>query len=185
MKRIILALIIGCSGSLSSQESKLTVSNYSTYDFHGILIATPLGSCYPMVSISGPAVPNELVVPAGTVYGLSSYPSATGITSFLVQTSATSPAIPRAPSHPSLSPPSGIATMTDWRHTKFQMYFAGTSVPVSSGGTSVPETYFNGNLGDGTNSCWLGDSYISTTYGDAEFFKISSGGITYSYINIY
>lgn len=185
MKKIILAITIGFSGLLSSQESKLTVSNYSAYDFHGILLSTPLGTCYPMVSISGPAVPSELVVPAGTVYGLSSYPSATGITSFLVQTSATSPAIPRIPGHPLLAPPSGIATMTDWRHTKFQMYFAGTNVPVSSGGTSIPETYFNGNLGDGTYSCWSGDSYTSTTYGDADFYKISSGGIIYSYINIY
>jgi hypothetical protein len=185
MKRIILALTIGCSGLLSSQQSKLTVNNYSVYDFHGVLIATPLGSCYPIVSISAPAVPSELVVPAGTVYGLSSYASSTTITSFLVQTSATNPAIPRVPSHPTLIPSGAISTMTDWRHTKFQMYFAGTGTPVSSGGTSVPETYFNGNLGDGTNSCFTGSSYISSVYGDAEFFKISSGGITYSYINIF
>jgi len=185
MKKIILALTIGCSGLLISQQSKLTVNNYSAYDFRGVLIATPLGTCYPMVSISGPAVPSELVVPAGTTYGLSSYASATGISSFLVQTSATNPATPRVPSHPTLAPSGGISTMTDWRHTKFQMYFPGSGLPVSSGGTSVPETYFNGNLGDGTNSCFTGPSYIATTYGDAEFFKISSGGITYSYINIF
>lgn len=185
MKKIILAVTIGCSGLLSSQQSKLIVNNYSAYDFHSVLIATPLGTCYPMVSISGPGVPSELVVPAGTVYELSSYASATLITSFLVQTSATSPATPRAPGHATLTPSSGIATMTDWRHAKFQMYFPGTHVPVSSGGTSVPETYFNGNLGDGTNSCYNGGSYISTVYGDAEFFKISSGGVTYSYINIF
>jgi hypothetical protein len=176
MKRIILALTIGCSGLFSSQQSRLNVNNYSAYDFHGVVNATPSGSCYPMVSISGPAVPNELVVPAGTFYFLSSYQSATGITSFLVQTSATNPAIPRVPSHPSLIASGVIATMTDWRHTKFQMYFAGTS---------VAETYFNGNLSDGTNSCFTANSYISTAYGDAEFFKISSGGTTFSYINIY
>jgi len=176
MKRIILALTIGCSGLVFSQQSKLTVNNYSAYDFHGVLIATPLSSCYPMVSISGPAVPDVLVVPAGTDYGLSSYASATGITSFFVQTNATNPGTPRPPSHPTLNPSGGIATFTDWRHTKFQMYFAGTN---------TAETYFNGNLGDGTNSCYTGSSYVSTPYGDAEFFKISSGTFVYSYINIF
>lgn len=188
MKKQLLILCCAIGGMISAQQSTLIINNYSSYDYHGQLMATPLGSCYPMVSIGGVAVtPDQLIVPASTDYMLPSYSNglANGITTFLVQTSVTNPAVPRAPDHVTLSPTGAISTNTNWRHTKFQMYFAGTNTPVSSGGASIPETYFNGNLGDGTNSCFSGPSYISTVYGDANWFTISSGGTQYTYIQIF
>lgn len=187
MKKQLLILCSVLGGMISAQQSTLIINNYSSYDYHGQLMATPLGSCYPMVSIGYPAVPNQLIVPALSDYKLPSYSdgASNGITTFLVQTSGANPATPRVPGHITLSPGGPIASNTNWRHTKFQMYFAGTNTPVSSGGTSVPETYFNANLGDGTNSCFSGPSNISTIYGDAEWFTISSGGIQYTYIQIF
>lgn len=187
MKKQFLMMCCALGGMISAQQSTLIINNYSSYDYHGQLMATPLGACYPMVSIGYPAVPDQLIVPALSDYELQSYSvgAANGITTFLVQTSGTNPAVPRVPNHPTLAPTGAISVNTNWRHTKFQMYFAGTNTPVSSGGTSVPETYFLGNLGDGTNSCFTGPSNISTTYGDADWFTISSGGVQYTYIQIF
>ncbi|WP_144282714.1 hypothetical protein [Chryseobacterium echinoideorum] len=187
MKKHFLMICCALGVQISAQQSRLTVNNYSTYDFHGQLMATPLGTCYPMIAIASPAVPDQLIVPASNSFYLPTYSDGVGagISSFSVVTSPTNPAVPRVPSHPSLSPSGAISTNTDWRHTKFQMFFAGTNTPLSSGGTNVPETYFLGNMGDGTNSCFTGPSYISSVYGDAEWFNISSGGVKYTYIQIY
>lgn len=187
MKKQFLMICCALGGMISAQQSTLIINNYSSYDYHGQLMATPLGTCYPMVSIGYPAVPDQLIVPAFSDYKLPFYAdgAANGITTFLVQTSGANPAVPRVPGHVTLSSTGVISTNTNWRHTKFQMYFAGTNTPVSSGGTSIPETYFNANLGDGTNSCFSGPSYISTLYGDAEWFTISSGGTQYTYIQIF
>lgn len=187
MKKHFLIICCALGIQISAQQSKLTINNYSTYDFHGQLMATPLGTCYPMVSIADPAIPNQLIVPASSSFNLSTYSDglASGISSFLVTTSPTNPATVRAPSHPTLSPTGPISVNTDWRHTKFQMYFAGTGTPVSSGGTNIPETYFNGNLGDGTNSCFSGPTNISSFYGYAEWYTISSGSIKYTFIDIF
>lgn len=183
--------------SIFSQQSSLIINNYSAYDFRGNLLAFPMNACYPRVGISDPGNPNQILVHAQSHQGnglelqYNNYASAGTnslypVTAFFVQTSATNPALAQSPNHPSLNPLGPISTNTDWKHTKFQMYFAGTGTPVSSGGVNVPETYFNGNLGDGLNSCGYGQSYISTFYGDAEWFVITgSAGQKFSFIQIY
>lgn len=196
MKKAIFITMSLLGISVYSQQSTLIVNNYSIYDFHGSILANPVNACYPSVSISYPATPNQSIVPANSHQGnglqleYSNYASAGTnplypITTFLVQTAGTSPAQPRVPSHVLLLPTGPVSLNTDWHHTKFEMYFAGTNIKVSSGGVNVPETYFNGNLGDGLNTCFLGASYITTTYGDAEWFTITAGGTKYSYIQIF
>ncbi|WP_312343652.1 hypothetical protein [Chryseobacterium binzhouense] len=187
MKKHFLIICCALGTQIFAQQSKLTINNYSPYDFRGQLMATPLGTCYPMVSIGYPAVPDQLLVPASDSFYLSTYNDgvAAGISSFFVTTSPTNPGMPRIPNHPTLSPMGPISLNTDWRHTKFQMWFAGTNTPVSSGGTNVPETYFLGNLGDGTNSCFSGPTNVSSVYGYAEWYTISSGSIKYTFIDIF
>lgn len=198
MRRTIYVIAFLLAGvSLNAQQSRLTLNNYTPYDFRGSLTATGLGSCHPFVSVGDPAVPSLIKVPANSHQGNDlqleyiNYAAAGSnilypITSFNVQTSATNPGMPRVPTSPVLSPSGPVSINTDWRHTKFQMYFAGTDVKVSSGGTSIPETYFNGNLSDqSVNPCFGGSNYISTVYGEAEWFVISSGGNKYTYIQLY
>lgn len=184
--------------NIFAQQSILTVNNYSTYDFHTALLAaidsTP---CYPGVSIgfNGNATnPSQVVVPANSSdingnqliyknYWDSAAPAFNGlypITTYLVSPSSTIQQV-RPATHPSLNPAGPISMNTDWRYAKFFMTYAGTNTSVSGGS---PLSYFNGTLGDGT-PCSAGGSYVSTSFGDGEWFSITSGTTKYTYIQIY
>jgi hypothetical protein len=184
--------------NIFGQQSTLIVNNYSTYDFHtALLAATDNTPCYPAVSIGfdGNATnPSQVIVPANSsdlngnqlVYesykdsGMPTFNGLYPIGSYLVSTTGTNQQI-RVPSHFSLNPAGGISLGTNWRYAKFFMTYAGTNTSVSGGS---PLTYFNGTVGDGT-PCSAGSSYVSTTFGDAEMFSITSGGVAYTYIQIY
>lgn len=196
MRKVILTIALTLGVKAYSQQSILVINNYTAYDFHGPLFANPANSCVPSVGISYPANPETMIVPADSHEGnglalmYKSYAEAGTnplypVASYIVQTATASPSQIRIPTHPILNPTGPVSMNTDWRHTKFQMYFKGTNVKVSSGGVNIPETYFNGNLGDGLNTCFSGQSYISTTYGDAEWFTITVSNIKYSYIQLY
>lgn len=181
-----------------AQKSILTVNNYSTYDFHtALLAATDATPCYPSVSIGfngNATTPSQVVVPANSSdingqqliyknYWDSAAPSFNGlypISTYLIATSAASQQI-QPSTFFSLNPAGAIATYTDWRYAKFFMTYAGTNTSVSGGS---PLSYFNGTLGDGT-PCSAGSSYVSTNFGDAEWFSITSGTTKMTYIQIY
>jgi hypothetical protein len=184
--------------NIFAQQSILTVNNYSTYDFHTALFAaTDSTPCYPSVSIGfdGSATnPSQIVVPANSSdingqqlvyknYKDSGAPAFNGLYPIYLYHISTSPTSQQfqPPAYPSLNPAGAIATFTDWRYAKFFMTYAGTGTSVSGGS---PLSYFNGSLGDGT-PCSAGSSYVSTSFGDAEWFSITSGGTKYTYIQIY
>jgi len=191
MKKLVLTLGVVLANYYSAQQSSLIINNYSNYDYHGNITATPATSCYPMVEIgTNTASPSLLIVPANSndINGLNAYyPKyyTSGVTNpvvlypistFYVQTSGAGVGGTRNYNHPSLLPSGVLSSSTDWRHSKFQMYYAGTNNQVS----------FNGNLDDYSGSCFAGSNYISTPNGDAEMFKItSSSGQNFTYINIY
>lgn len=185
MKKIVtsLGLFIACLAY--SQGGVLIVNNYSTaYDFHGnIQAANTSGGCYPMVNSYNP---DTVVVPADShegngqnleyknyrdQFGGSLYP----MTQWYVYLSASNQ-MPRAWNHLSLTPGGTISLNTKWVGSKFQMYHKGTN---------TPEIFFNGNLGEDIAPCITNQAYITTPYGDAEWFTLTSGGENYSYIQIY
>ncbi|KFF18095.1 hypothetical protein [Chryseobacterium sp. JM1] len=187
MKKILTILGITVASFVYSQGGTLIVNNYTPYDFYGAIIANNFaGGCYPMVS---PNTPNSMItVPAnanmgtGTElrydnyrdqYSSSLYP----IYEWNVNLSPTN-GQPRIWSHPAIMPGSIVALNTRWASTKFQMRFAGTT-------SNVPE--FNANLSLSGNPCNSADDFFNTISGanSADMFTISSGGINYTYIQLY
>jgi len=185
MKKIITSLSLFAACLAYSQGSTLIINNYSlAYDFHGNIQALNVaGGCYPIISSNNP---DMVVVPADSneinglhleyknyrdQFGTSLYPMA----AWNVSLSATNQT-PRAWNHASLLPGGVISNNTKWVGSKFQMYHKGTN---------NPETFFNGNLGADVAPCITNESYITTPYGDAEWFTITSGGNNYTYIQIF
>ncbi|NML70426.1 hypothetical protein HHL23_11515 [Chryseobacterium sp. RP-3-3] len=187
MKKLLIVLGLATFSLGYSQGGTLVVNNYTPYDYYGAIIAHNFaGGCYPYVSSKDP---NMITVPAnanmstGTElrydnyrdqYTSSLYP----VTEWNVSLSATA-GPPRLWNHPAVMPGSPVSNNTRWGATKFQMRIAGTT-------TNAPDN-FNANLSVAGNSCYLAPDYFTTPSGSnsAEMFMISSGGINYTYINLY
>ncbi|KMQ62356.1 hypothetical protein ACM40_08655 [Chryseobacterium sp. BLS98] len=185
MKKIFTILSIALFSAAYSQSSIMIVNNYSTtYDFQGNISAHNFsGGCYPYVTSSTPAT---ITVPANSHTGNghelayknfrdqftgSAYPT----TNWTVQLSPTTTQV-RAWNHISIAPGGVIASNVKWASSQFQMYFAGTS---------TPEPAFSGLIGESPDPCTGATGYISTPYGDAEWFNITTGNVDYSYLQIY
>lgn len=185
MKKIFTILSLALFSAAYSQSSMMIVNNYSTtYDFQGNISAHNFsGGCYPYVTSSTPAA---ITVPANSHTGNgqelayknfrdqftgSLYPT----TNWTVQLSPTTSQI-RAWNHLSIAPGGVIASNVKWASSQFQMYFAGTS---------TPEPSFSGLIGESPDPCTGATGYISTPYGDAEWFNITTGNVDYSYLQIY
>ncbi|WP_223606171.1 hypothetical protein [Chryseobacterium sp. OSA05B] len=187
MKKLLTVLGLAAFSLGYSQGGTLIVNNYTPFDYYGALIANNFaGGCYPQVS---PKTPNGMItVPAnanmstGTElkydnyrdqYTSSLYP----INEWQVNVSATN-GQGRLWNHPAVGPASPVGLNTKWGATKFQMLFAGTM-------NNVPG--YNANLSVAGNPCSGADDFYTTPSGanSAEMFMISSGGINYTYINLY
>ncbi|WP_080780369.1 hypothetical protein [Chryseobacterium phocaeense] len=183
MKKILTVLGITAASFVYSQ-GMFMLNNYSPHDYYGNLMAMNLSGCVPAVINNDPAI---IIVPANSHMGNSLalkidnyrdqftnslYP----ITSWRV-TLGPSPSTVRLWNNPSLMPGGVIANNTKWVTSKFSMYYAGTGNQV---------TGFNTNLGDATpNTCVTSIDYFSTPNGSAEWFTISSGTTTTTYLQIY
>ncbi|MCT2564701.1 hypothetical protein [Chryseobacterium herbae] len=180
MKKFLLLLGICSVSSAYAQGGMLIIQNFTTnYDFHGNLYANNNagGGCYPIVTSK---TPDPIVVPAGATAKYENYRDQYSSSGFPVSTwnvylGAGSPVSPRPWNHPSLMPGGVISNNTKWSMSKFQMYHAGTS---------VPETYFNGDIGGNTLPCNTAPDVINTAWGNAKWFTITAGTDVYTYLVI-
>lgn len=166
MKRFLFSLTVFCCALLNAQQTKLTINNFTTNDYRGLIYATN-NSCYPMVGNTYYPEPTymPLIVPAGVSTMISSFSS--GIVPYWdVQTSATNPVLIRPYYHAAVSPTSTVALNTDWAFSKFGMYYPGTT-------TSIP--YMNAGVSSGSSPCFSAPSYFTSPYTtfEAEWFTIS------------
>lgn len=183
MKKLLTILGI-TAASLVYSQGMFILNNYSPHDYHGNLMAMNLSGCVPAVINNDPAT---IIVPANShmgnglawkidnyrdQFGSSLYP----VNNWLVTLSSTSSTV-RSWNHPSLIPGGVIASNTKWVTSKFAMYYAGTGNKVFG---------FNTNLGDATpNTCISSVDYFSTPDGSAEWFTITTGTDTTTYLQIY
>lgn len=180
MKKFLLLLGICSVSSAYAQGGMLIIQNFTTnYDFHGNLYANNNagGGCYPLVVSK---VPDPIVVPAGATAKYENYRDQYSSSGFPVSTwnvylGAGSPSSPRPWNHPSLMPGGVISNNTKWSMSKFQMYHAGTS---------VPETYFNGDIGGTALPCNTAPDVVNTAWGSAKWFTITAGTDVYTYLVI-
>ncbi|SHG70783.1 hypothetical protein SAMN05421866_1284 [Chryseobacterium oranimense] len=180
MKKFLLLLGICFVSSAYAQGGTLIIQNFTTnYDFHGIIYANNFaGGCYPFITSKDPY---PVVVPAGATAKYENYrdqftSSPFPVSSWEVTLASGSAPTTRPWNHPSLMPGGVISNNTRWSMSKFQMYHAGTS---------VPETFFNGDIGDATNPCNSNPDFIdSSPYGSSKWFTITSGGTVYTYLVI-
>jgi hypothetical protein len=180
MKKLLLLLGICSVSSAYAQGGMLIIQNFTTnYDFHGNIYANNNtgGGCYPIVTSKDP---DPIVVPAGATAKYENYRDQYSSSGFPVSTwnvylGAGSAASPRPWNHGSLIPGGVISNNTKWSMSKFQMYHAGTS---------VPETYFNGDIGGTALPCNTAPDTVTTTWGNAKWFTITSGTDVYTYLII-
>ncbi|HCA07522.1 hypothetical protein [Chryseobacterium sp.] len=179
MKKFLLLLGICSVSSAYAQGGMLIIQNFTTnYDFRGAIFASNnAGGCYPVVANQNP---DAIVVPAGATAKYENYrdqysSSAFPVTSWNVNLGPGSTVLPRLWSHPSLMPGGVISNNTKWSMSKFQMFHAGTS---------VPETYFNGNIGETAAPCSTVPNVINTAWGNAKWFTITAGTDVYTYLVI-
>ncbi|MEI3790071.1 MULTISPECIES: hypothetical protein [Chryseobacterium] len=188
MKKVLTLLGLAAFSFGYSQGGTLILNNYSQYDFKGFIVANNFaGGCYPYISSNNP---DMVTVPANSHIGngqelrytnyrdqfnSSLYP----MTEWHVSTSS-APGIPRLWNHPAVMPGGVLSNNTKWATTKFVMYYPGTT-------TLAPDN-FNGAITlAGNSNCYSASDNMTTSTGNnsAEIFTIASGGITYTYIQIY
>ncbi|MFP3597632.1 hypothetical protein [Chryseobacterium sp. SIMBA_029] len=189
MKKFLTILGVAAFAFGYSQGGALVINNYTPHDFSGYIMANNFaGGCYPFVTSGDPGM---VTVPANAnmgngnelkygnykdQYTSSLYP----MTQWYVQTSSTS-SMPRAWNHPAVMPGGTVSNNTKWASTKFKMNYAGTTngVPGFSSGLTLA----------GNASCYTAPDYFDMTSGgitnSAEIFTLSSGGINYTYIQLY
>ena len=179
MKKIIALLGLAAYSFGYAQGGPLIIKNLSTnYDFHGNIVANNFaGGCLPFVMSQNP---EQVIVPAGNTVQYDNFrdqyngsPSTVATWSVSVVSGVFGP---RTWNNPTMVPGGIISKNTQWSHSKFQMYHAGTS---------NPETYFNGNIGNKNNPCLSATEYIDALpMGDASWFTVTSNGTVYTYLVI-
>ncbi|KMQ65615.1 hypothetical protein ACM46_06980 [Chryseobacterium angstadtii] len=164
MKKVLTIIGLLSISCAFAQGGPLVINNYTGYDFHTRVTAANLTTpgCYFYVTLDNP----ELVIPSGSSVSYNSY----NIPGTLWKVS-TSPSggTPRLGSHPSLALGGVISVNTQWVVSEFQFYQAGT--PSSSGA-----------VGDPSYSCNPVPGVYFTPQASVEWFTVSSGGTTYTYL---
>jgi len=150
-----------------AQGGPLVINNYTSYDFHTRVTAANLATpgCYFHVALDNP----ELVIPGvgSATYNSYNIPG----TSWKVSTSP-SPATLRLGSHPSLALGGAISNNTKWVVSQFQFYQSGTPLSV-------------GAVGDTSYTCDPVPNIFNAPEAVTEWFTITSGTTTSTYIQIY
>ncbi|KFF24598.1 hypothetical protein [Chryseobacterium vrystaatense] len=182
MKKFLFMLGLCSVSSAYAQGGMLIIQNFTTnYDFHGIIYANNnsagAGGCYPMISSKDP---EAIVVPAGATAKYEDYrhqfaSSISPVTTWNVSLGPGSSVSQRPWNHASLIPGGVISANTKWSMCKFQMYHAGTS---------VPQTYFNGDIGGTALPCNTAPDNVATAWGNAKWFTVTSGTDVYTYLII-
>lgn len=187
MKKLLTVLGLAAFSLGYSQGGTLILNNYSQYDFVGFIIANNLaGGCYPYITSANP---DMVRVPANShmgngnelrydnyrdQYNSSLYPMA----SWNVTTSSAL-GVFRAWNHAAIMPGGVLSNNTRWATTKFVMYYPGTT-------TLAPDN-FHGAITIAANSCYTASDNLTSSTGNnsAEIFTLMSGGINYTYIQLY
>jgi len=183
MRKLFLLFLISLGHFLFSQTTSLIINNYSPYQLNTRFGASGLaGNCHPTLG-SNPYTGNlNLTIPAAsstTNPFVVAYPTyASVITSsvpfdyWFVRTLPNANGQNRLWSNFSLATGGAIALNTNWSYFSFLTHTGNNS--------TVDDLYLE--IGTcGTTPIF----YDSGTNSDAEWFNISSGGITYTYVQIY
>jgi hypothetical protein len=167
MKKFLTIIGLAFISSAYGQGGLLVINNYTSYDFHTRVTAANLTTpgCYFYVALNDP----ELVISGGNSVSYNSY-NIPG-TTWKVSTSPTN-ATPRPGNHPSLTLGGVISNNTKWVMSEFQFYQTGT--PLSSGA-----------VGDTAYTCNPVPNIFNTPQAVVEWFTITSGTTTSTYIQIY
>ncbi|WP_265129679.1 hypothetical protein [Chryseobacterium oranimense] len=167
MKKFLTIIGLAFISSAYGQGGPLVINNYTSYDFHTWVTAANLTTpgCYFYVTLNDP----ELVISGGNSVSYNSY-NIPG-TTWKVSTSPTN-ATPRPGNHPSLTLGGVISNNTKWVMSDFQFYQTGT--PLSSGA-----------VGDTAYTCNPVPNIFNTPQAVVEWFTITSGTTTSTYIQIY
>lgn len=175
MKKIFLLTIILFSTTFFSQVSTLIIKNYSNYTLTGRLRATDLTNCIPELYMGNTLGTGNFTIPPTTSTSYDKFynsnTSVVPVFDYLVRTNYNSPASLRPYNHPVITT---ISPTTEW---SFYDFF--TSDPLNSGTASDHFTI-------GVSPC--ASSYPTNqigTFSEVEWFSISNGGTTFSYIQIY
>lgn len=166
MKKFLTIIGLLFISSAFAQGGPLVVNNFTAYDFHTRITAANLATpgCYFYVTLENP----ELVIPGNTNASYNSY-NIPG-TFWKVSLSPTN-ATTRAGSHASLALNGVISVNTKWVVSEFQFHQSGT--PMSSGA-----------VGDTSYTC----NPVPNTYfapeATVEWFTITSGGTSYTYLQV-
>ncbi|KFF01712.1 hypothetical protein [Chryseobacterium luteum] len=150
-----------------AQGGPLVVNNYTSYDFHTRVTAANLTTpgCHFYVALDHP----ELVIPSG---GSTSYNSFNIPGTYWKVATSSSPATLRPGSHPSLALGGVISLNTKWVISQFQFYKSGTALS-------------SGAVGNTNYTCDPVPNVTTTPQGSVEWFTITSGGTTYTYLQMY
>jgi hypothetical protein len=167
MKKYLAILGLVSLSFAHAQGGPLVINNYTSYDFHTRVTAANLFTpgCYFYVALDNP----ELVISGGNSVSYNSY-NIPG-TTWKVSTSS-SPATLRLGSNPSLALGGTISNNTKWVVSQFQLYQSGTSLSA-------------GAVGDTTYTCNPVPNIFNTPQAMVEWFTITSGTTTSTYVQIY
>ncbi|MBL1219780.1 hypothetical protein JET18_02970 [Chryseobacterium sp. L7] len=164
MKKLLTIIGLLSISSAFAQGGPLVINNYTSYDFHTRVTAASLTTpgCYFYVALENP----ELVIPGGNSVSYSSYNiPGTNWKVSLSPNNATS----RPGSHASLALNGVISVNTKWVVSEYQFHQSGT--PMSSGA-----------VGDTSYTCNPVPNTYTTPEAVVEWFTITSGGTTYTYL---
>lgn len=167
MKKLLTIIGFISAASVYAQGGPLIINNYTSYDFHTRVTAANLSTpgCYFYVALDNP----ELVISGVSSVNYNSF-NIPG-TYWKVATSP-SPATLRPGTSPSLMLGGVISNNTKWVISQFQFYQSGTLLST-------------GAVGDATYTCDPVSSVINTPQAMVEWFTITSGGTTSTYLQIY
>jgi hypothetical protein len=167
MKKLLTIIGLVSAAAVYAQGGPLIVNNYTTYDFHTRITAANLSTpgCYFYVALDNP----ELIISGGSSVSYNSF-NIPG-TYWKVATSP-SPATLRPGTNPSLMLGGVISNNTKWVVSQFQFYQSGT--PLSTGA-----------VGDVSYTCEIVTPVYTTPEASVEWFTITSGSSTSTYIQMY
>jgi len=169
----ILCLLLGMYSF--AQQSTLVINNYTNYKLTGRLRANHVTNCLPELYVGNTLASGNFTIPPTTTATYEKYFTANvapiAVNDFLVRMSTTTPAAVLAYNHPDVI---SISPITDWRFFAFDV----------RDNTSINTVYDSFQIG--ISSCGaIYPTYQLGSVTETEWFWVSSGGTTYTFINIF